>query len=398
MEKTKRKNAGLVVTVIIFMGLFLGNFAQYQLAAVPSQVFQKLNLSNAQFSSIMTAPMLPAIFLSLLSGALVDRYGVKKMVAAGLVIASAGFLLRPFVTSYTGMLIAMILSGFGCMVISSNLAKIVASVYPLEKVGRVIGIVMVGSTLSMTVAYATTALFPSLELAFWVVTVVGIVIDLAWLLLVRDSAFAAAAQAPAAVPMKESLRVCFKSKNVWLMGLCLALLLGGAMVVTNFQVVGLTTLRGLPEAAAGTYGSVLTIGAVIGTLGIPMLAAKMKNSRLLILILGVLTAGSMFFIVQGSHALMYAAAFLNGALRSGIITILMAYPVMFSDIGPKYAGTAGGLAATLELLGAVVIPTYVVIPLCGSSVAAYFTAGAAVIALATVCGVLLPNFGASKAR
>lgn len=391
MEKSNVKHVSLIVAATIFLGLFIGNFAQYQLAAVPSQVYAKLGLTDAQFSSIMTAPMLPSIFLSLLSGALVDKYGIKKMVGIGLIISALGFLIRPFADSYVMMFAAMLLSGFGCMIISGNLAKIIASVYPLDKVGRVIGIVMVGSTLAMTVAYATTAWFPSLEIAFWVVAAIGIVVALIWLLLVKDRFFAAQDAAPGSVSMKESLLVCLKSKNVWLMGLCLAFLLGGAMVVTNFQVMALTGLRGLSEAAAGTYGSVLTIGAVVGTLGIPVLAAKLKNSRVLILILGVITATSMLFIVNGGTAVMYIAAFLNGALRSGIITVLMAYPVLFSDIGPKYAGTAGGLATTLELLGAVIIPTYVVIPLCGGNIGSYFIAGAVVVALATVCGVLLPN-------
>ena len=47
---------------------------------------------------------------------------------------------------------------------------------------------------------------------------------------------------------------------------------------------------------------------------------------------------------------------------------MMSLPVMFPEIGPKYAGTAGGLAVTLELLGAVIIPTYIIVPLGGGNV------------------------------
>lgn len=65
---------------------------------------------------------------------------------------------------------------------------------------------------------------------------------------------------------------------------------------------------------------------------------------------------------------------------------------MFKEIGPKYAGTAGGVVATLELLGAVVLPTYVVIPLCGSSDAAYFAVGGVLMLLSSVCALLItPN-------
>lgn len=51
----------------------------YQLGAVPSQVYERLNLTDAQFSGIMTASMIPSVFLSIVSGVLVDRLGIKKV-------------------------------------------------------------------------------------------------------------------------------------------------------------------------------------------------------------------------------------------------------------------------------------------------------------------------------
>ncbi|MCI6433365.1 MAG: hypothetical protein MR828_01085 [Clostridiales bacterium] len=51
-----------------------------------------------------------------------------------------------------------------------------------------------------------------------------------------------------------------------------------------------------------------------------------------------------------------------------------------------------GVVATLELLGAVVLPTYVVIPLCGSDYRAYFTVGGILMLLSSVCAFLInPN-------
>lgn len=51
-----------------------------------------------------------------------------------------------------------------------------------------------------------------------------------------------------------------------------------------------------------------------------------------------------------------------------------------------------GVVATLELLGAVVLPAYVVIPLCGSDYRAYFTVGGILMLLSFVCAFLInPN-------
>ena len=50
-----------------------------------------------------------------------------------------------------------------------------------------------------------------------------------------------------------------------------------------------------------------------------------------------------------------------------------------------------GVVATLELLGAVVLPTYVVIPLCGSDYRAYFTVGGILMLLSFVCAFHSPQ-------
>lgn len=122
-----KKNLVVLVAALIFCAQFIGNYGNYQLAAIPGKIFQAFQLTDTQFSSLMTAPMLPSIFLSIIIGLLVDRFGISKMVGICLAVATGGLVLRAFATDYTTMLIAMILSGAGCMILNSNLAKIVSS-------------------------------------------------------------------------------------------------------------------------------------------------------------------------------------------------------------------------------------------------------------------------------
>ena len=67
----------------------------------------------------------------------------------------------------------------------------------------------------------------------------------------------------------------------------------------------------------------------------------------------------------------------------------MSFPVMFPEIGPRYAGTASGVACTLQLLGAVVVPTYIVIPLSGGNMVSYFFLAAGFFALSGVLSYLV---------
>ena len=393
-----RKNIVLYITVLTFLGMFIGNYGNYQLAAVPGSVYEAFNLTDVQFSSIMTAPMFPSIFLSIIIGILVDRMGISKLVGICYTIASVGFVIRLFATNYATMFIAMALTGIGCMILNSNLAKIVSAIYPMEKVGSVIGILMAGSTASMAVAFGTTAFFPSLELAFWVAAIASIVVTLGWLLVVREKHFKADnIPAMPTVPVKEAVSVCLKSRNIWLAGIALMLMLGGATVISNFQVTAMKTLWNYSEAFSGTFGTVLMVGSIVGSIVVPVVLAKSgRQAPVLLLIFGLISAGTMVIMVlTGSAALNYVACFLNGGLRSGFIAAMMSLPVLFKEVGPKYAGTGGGLMVTLELIGAVLIPTYVVVPLGHGSVLNYFYLGAACIAVsAVICFLMAKTSGA----
>lgn len=281
--------------------------------------------------------------------------------------------------------IAMALTGVGCAVLNSNMAKIVASLYPIEQVGRVIGILMAGSTGSMAVAYATTSLIPFIEMVFWIAAIASIAVTVGWLLFARETYFTdESAPAEESIPLKESILASLKSKNIWLTGLSLMLMLGGSMITTNFQVTALTTLKGYSETYAGSFGTALMIGAILGSIFIPPVVLGSKRAPLLLLLSGLLAALGMIAIPLGSAILIYIGSFANGFLRSGIISVMMALPVMFPEIGPKYAGTAGGLAVTMELIGAVIIPTYIIVPLGGGNLITYFMLGASCIAISAV--------------
>lgn len=393
-----RKNIVLYITVLTFLGMFIGNYGNYQLAAVPGSVYEAYSLTDVQFSSIMTAPMFPSIFLSIIIGILVDRMGISKLVGICYTIASVGFVLRLFANNYITMFIAMALTGIGCMILNSNLAKIVSALYPREKIGTVVGILMAGSTASMAVAFGTTAFFPTLELAFWVAAIASIVITLGWLLVVREKHFKSAdVPAMPTVPVKEAVSVCLKSRNIWLAGIALMMMLGGATVISNFQVTALTSLRNYSEAFAGTFGTVLMVGSIVGSIFVPVALGKSpRHAPLMLLIFGLISAGTMVVMVlTESAALNYVCCFLNGGLRSGFIAAMMSLPVLFKEVGPKYAGTGGGLMVTLELIGAVLIPTYVVVPLGSGNVLNYFYLGAAFIAVsAVICFIMAKTSGA----
>ena len=74
-KKNTKFNYGWVILTILCLGLALANYSQYQVSAFGTQITAEMNLSATQFSTIATGPLIPGIFLSLVSGLLVDKFG-----------------------------------------------------------------------------------------------------------------------------------------------------------------------------------------------------------------------------------------------------------------------------------------------------------------------------------
>ena len=142
------------------------------------------------------------------------------------------------------------------------------------------------------------------------------------------------------------------------------------------------------------------IGAIFGSVFLPIFVSK-KPEKAPLLVFGMLliSAATAYGMLALPTAGIYVCAFLNGTLRSGVIAALMMTPVLLKEIGPKNAGTAGGFIITLQLLGCVVVPTYVIVPLGGGNMTAYFILSAVCFVLAAVvCLIFMKTCGAFEKK
>ena len=254
----KRRNLIFLMTALLFAAQFVGNYGDNQLMAIPARIYAAFNLTDMQFSSLATAPMLPAIFLSIVIGLLVDRFGIPKIVGLWLIFAAAGFILRLFAQNYPVMLIAMALSGCGCMIVNSNIAKLSSALYPMDKVSRVVGILMGGANAATAVAFATTSMISSLRVIFLIPAAASVVIVGLWALFARDSVFSenkAPAEDTAEKPqMADSLKLCLRSRSLWLAGFSLFLLVAAVRSTpsTRTSAPGWEKCAGIPPSAVPT--------------------------------------------------------------------------------------------------------------------------------------------------
>ena len=384
-----------VVIACVMLMFFAPNYAQFQLSPLAHVIMPQYNLDATQFSALFSAAMIPGIALSLVAGLLCDRFGTKRTIAVGGAITALALIARIFAPDFTTLFICMVLAGVVATFVNANVGKIMGAWFDPSKLGIAVGVAFASGTFAQTVGMGTSAFFPSIDALFVFTAVLGVVALAAWIVFFRESALGEGAGEEEAVPHKplgECLRVVLKSRNIWILGIALGLCMAGVMCVATFLPHALQNVRSFDPEHAGAVASIYTVGSLVGSLAIPVVNARVGRLKPVVIVLALVAAAGVAFGWQLPEGiLMNAVLFVTGICLGGILVSLMSVPVLLPEIGPVYAGTGGGVAATLQLMGAVVIPSYIMTPIIGGNYTVfYFIAGALCVGIA-VCVFLLPE-------
>lgn len=393
-NKKKTQRYGYVIVGLIFLFNFAANYPQYQLSPLAYLLMPQLDLSAAQFSQLFSSAMIPGILLGIISGLLCDRFGTKKCITIAGILSAIGIVGRIFAPSFAIMFLCMLLIGVIASFVNSNLAKIIGTWFPPEKISIMVGIGMAGSTCSMAVAMGTTAMLPGVKFAFTAAAVFMIAVLLLWIFFMKENPKGTQGEekeAPA-VSVKECILKLIKVRHIWVIGLAIGMVLAGSMCLSTFLPSALQSVRGFSAEAAGGLSSVITFGSLAGTILGPILCAKIGKMKPYLIVSSVITAlgfGAAWLAPEGIA--MMLALFCTGFISSSVITLLYSVPVMLPQVGVAYAGTAGGIVATIQLICGVGIPSYVLTPLIGSNFTLLFIVGGALSLIAALLILTLPE-------
>ncbi len=402
MQKNKA-NSGYKWLILATLGLlfFVGNFAQFQMSPIASQIIEQLDLTTTQYSSAFSAPMAPAIFLSIVSGVLVDKMGVKIPVTLSAVLSVIGLAMRLFAVSYVMLYVALFLIGFSTMMVTVNAAKILSQWFSKEKASVMLGIVFALAAAGQTVGLAIGAVFPTIQSGYVFALVLGAVGMVLSALFIRENKGTEDERRTEenGPGILEGIKVSMKNRYVWIIGFCMLLDIGASVVVTSMLPTVLAA-RGVASVSAGIISSAFTVGGLVGCILMPNLVARNGGKRRLILIVAGVIA--VFGVWLGwrtpAGVVMFIVMFLAGLCINSMGPVLTSIPIQLPDIGPAYAGTAGGVITTLQLMGPVLVVPYIITPLSGGNNNIYFALGAVCMAAFVVLCLFLPASVAKTLR
>jgi len=396
MSQTNRRAgaAGILTVILAAFVQFSSTFPQFQLPPVQSAVMAQAGLTQSQYVQCFTAPMLPAVLLGLCSGLLVDKYGPRKVVGAGILLTAAACFARCFCRSFLPFFLAMALTGVTPTLIHANNAKIMSRWFPADRVSTAVGAVMMGASCSGLIATSTTGLFPSLEAAYLFSGAMCAAALILWLLLIKDEgpySSAGGHTSAKALPVRAILGIVVKCRTIWLCSFVMLFIMGFYMTVSSSAPAALQS-AGYAPAEASLLASLLAVGAPAGCFLGSSLAIRLgKPKRFMLLLMAVTIAAFPLAWASASPALAGGAMILAGFCYGTCQVVCMSVPASLPQIGQEYAGTAGGLLTTVQMIGSIVIPSRILVPLAGSSYRALFLLAAGTLALALLAGLFLPQ-------
>jgi MFS family permease len=332
----------LILTALTFAAVISGPGAC--LAVLFEEIAADLHLDLVQIGLVWGIGSLLAIFTGMISGALIDRFGPKRVLLTGIVLVGSTTALRGLAGDFTALMTILLLAGGLVPLVSTSGFKISGIWFPHRQLGLANGILAMGMALGLVLGSLLGATVLSPWLGNWRNTMfffgaLSVPFAILWFFLDPLPEPSAAAGDVTAVPIRRALSHVVKMKQLWLLGLTF---LGIGCCQQGIAGYLSLHLRGIgwPGATADAAVSMIYVASLLLILPIGFLSDRLGSRKTVLLgALVVMASGSGWLSAAGGWAV-WAAVVLAGMMRDGSV----------------YAGTATGFVMTFFFLGNLVSP------------------------------------------
>jgi cyanate permease len=326
-----------------------------------NEISTDLHLNLVQVGLTWSIGSLPAVFVGLLSGAINDRFGPKRVIMIASILIGLSGAIRGLSGDFPSLLAAVILFGMLSPVISTSAFKICRLWFPNRQLALANGVFSMG----MALGFFLSSLFSANVLSNWLggwrpvmffYGILAVLLFIPWY-------FAPAAPRTAGigvttmatVPMRQAISHVIKLKNVWLLGITLMAMSGCMQGVTGYIPLYLRGL-GWPALHADGAQSLFHLLSMSFVLPIAIWSDRLKARKALLfsLMVVIVVGGGLLAVAQGP--LIWGAIALMGLVRDASMALIMTMVIEVEGVGPTYAGSASGFAILFLSLGSLLAP------------------------------------------
>ncbi len=337
------------LTAAAFAGMFVFGIVMALLGAILPHLFNSLRLSDAQAGNLLLISPLAMLAASLAFGPLVDRFGLKRVLAVASFLVALALALVASAASYRGITAAIFLLGLGGGALNGGTNVLVSDLHP-ERRGAALN--LLGIFFGFGAAFIPLfigSLIGRLRLE----AILGIASGLA---LIPALAFLALGFPPArhaaGFPFKRAAEV-LGTPLVFLFGLMLFFQSGN-----EFAMGGWISTHVIRNTGSGERAALI----VLSLYWLALMAGRLVSSRLLLrlpgekLIVCSAAASSISILIFTRASRLETAA--AGAMLIGL-SFAAIFPTILAEAGERYAefsGTVFGMLFAMALVGGMTVP------------------------------------------
>ena len=325
-----------------------------------SEIADKLDLSIVQIGTVWGASSMAGIFSILLAGMAADRFGARRTIFAGCLIAGVFGAARGLSDSFATLTITSLLFGFASEAVPVVVVKNTSQWFHGRGLGTAQGIITAGVASGMMLGAMLSATVLSPLLGGWnnVLILYGaltILVGLAWLLTVKETDRADETIVQDRLTPRQSLSHLLHVRGVWLIAIGMLGFAGCNKGVTGYLPLYLRSNGWTAEGADGALAALNAAGAV-AAIPLTLLSDKIGLRKAILipgLVITVVSSG-LLSVVTGQAA--WVLAIMIGAVRDMIWAMAATMTVETKGVGLAYAGTAVGIVHTFTRIGYAIAP------------------------------------------
>lgn len=369
LEKAVHTKRAWVVTLTAALFFFYEFIQMNFFNAINDQLRQDFHLDAMQLGQLFSMYFYANALFLFPAGNLLDRFSPKKLLLGAVITCTVGTFLFGTATEYWVAAVGRFMVGMGASFCFLSCIRIASRWFPPQRMALVTGLVvtmaMLGGLVAQTPFAFLTEYLGSWRQAFWVNTILGVVIVIAIALFVQDRPSSAQEEVQADKDQLKQLGLwrCIKlaalNKQNWFGGLYTAL-----VNLPVFILGGLWGIRYLVEVrhislVEASYATTLFfVGVTFGSPAFGWLSDKMGR-RVLPMIIGAVLSTIVILVLMYTPDLSLAAIiglfFLIGFVTSSQV---LTYPYI-AELNPTYlTSTAVSIDSVCIMVSGFVFPPF----------------------------------------
>jgi ACS family glucarate transporter-like MFS transporter len=326
-----------------------------------AEISRDLNLSLIQVGLIWGIWALPSILISLIGGAIADRFGPKRVLIMSCLLVGLTGALRGLSYDFVTLAGTIFLFGLLSPIPVMNTFKTCGFWFSRRQLGLANGFLSMGMALGSLVGSMVSATLLSPLLGGWrnvlfIYGAIAVALGISWYFTrSAPDTVDLSVDKTSQMSISHTISHVARIRNVWLLGLTGLGISGCIQGTLGYLPLYLRGI-GWPDVSADGTSAAFHTASMLCVIPIALWSDKI-GSRKKVLIraaLSIILGISLLAVVNG--VMVWVAVVIAGFVRDGFMAVFMTMIIETDGVGAAYAGTATGLMLVLLGIGNMIAP------------------------------------------